>query len=182
MIVSAARLGLPLAALLLAVSTGTAAPALAAAAGGESATEAVPSKDWPFDGLLQVLSVNDPGKCNGNGTGDEFRSVYRPVYDGTDSHPAAITVIGHRSAFLLYDKAGTNKTLNGSGTYGRDAIWSRGYSASTPSAGTYTLTVKPNTSSANTATTVLITGTITNWWSNTGCTATIRGVYQRRED
>ena len=147
--------------------------------GAEAAgTTSVPSTKWPFDGLLEITAVNSASKCSVT-AGDIFISVYRPKYDSTDTKPAGLTVMSKRNGFVMQDKSAGQK-FSGGGSYDVSGISSRGYSYSKTGAGNYSLVVTTDTASFATMKTVSITGTITNFWSDTGCTATIRGVYQRR--
>lgn len=137
----------------------------------------VPSTGWPYDGMIEITNTAGTG-CS-VAKGDIYFSVYRPKYDSTDTKSAGLTVNGKRNGFVMVDKS-TGQKFSGSGNYDVSGISSRGYPYTQTNAGSYALTVKFDTNVHTTAKTVIISGTISNFWTDTGCTATVTGVYQRR--
>lgn len=157
-----------------------AGPAIAGSStetGNLEASASVPTTGWPYDGMIEITAI--AGTSCSVAKGDIFYSVYRPKYDGTDNKSAGLSILSKRSGFIMTDKS-TGQKFSGSGAYDIGGIGSRGTFYSTTNAGNYNLTVKFDTGVHTTAATVIITGTVTNFWTDSGCTATIRGVYQRR--
>lgn len=142
------------------------------------APSTVPSSGWPFDGLLEIQAVNSTSACS-VAVGDVYTSIYRPKYDTTDTHAAGLSVISKRNGFVIQDKSAGQK-FAGYGRYDISGISSRGYPYSKTNYSSYNLAVKFDTTNFQNAQIVIVKGKINDFWTDTGCTVTVRGVYQRR--
>jgi hypothetical protein len=118
--------------------------------------------------------------------GQLLTSVYRArLHPGTEQK-AALSMYSPRSALIIIDQSGTHNTLASTTAVPYDGFHFSDR-AKVPQnsefyTGNFKFAVKPVPTGAITATTtqVTVTGTITNFFSTPGCTATIEGSYFRR--
>jgi hypothetical protein len=103
--------------------------------------------------------------------GDFYRSVYRPnIAPPPDSQAKeALSLVGTRNAFIL---EATGKTLRGKASANTLVIFSRAEVGSSTT--TVDLKITPTKITPSTPS-VEITGTINNYFDNTGCNITVVG-------
>jgi hypothetical protein len=119
------------------------------------------------------------GGAGGTAPGDTYVSIFRPKIAVTDS-PSYLSFVLLRAALTQQNTSeSTVHQMNGSGNYTGFGIGSRaGFGQYT---GTYNLAITPATITASTPS-VMIDGTITNFFNTTGCNVTFEGAYVARID
>jgi hypothetical protein len=120
--------------------------------------------------------------CSGAGgtaPGDTHVSIFRPKIASNDT-PTFLSFVFVRGALTQENiSEDTVHQMNGSGSYGGFAIGPRAGVVSYT--GKYKLTLTPAIITAATPS-VIIDGTITNFFNTTGCNVTFEGVYVHRID
>ncbi len=142
--------------------------------GVASAHAQTPPPAW--QGSVTITKLAGGAACDNVGVsvGSLAVSIYRPHF--TTGGPAGLAILTLRSGAVILDNTGTHTTLNGTTTYDGYALTGRA-SVSVYN-GTSNFTVKPGPANLKPTTKqVTITGTISNFFDNTGCTATIEGSY-----
>ena len=134
-----------------------------------------------WEGFLTVTSST--AQCSGvggTGVGSTNVSMYRPKIKSTDTN-TFLSLIQTRAAIAFQNSSETTiKQMNGSGNYGGSGINGRGKAFSyTATYSNFKVTPSPVTAST---TNVMITGTINNMWSVTGCNVTFKSTYTKRID
>jgi hypothetical protein len=142
-----------------------------------SATGAAPQA---WEGYATVTAST--ARCSGlAGTtpGDTQVSIFRPKIASTDL-PTFLSFVFLRAAVTQENMSESIvHQMNGSGNYTGFAIGARaGFAQYT---GTYNLTITPAPITAATPS-LMINGTITNYFNTTGCNVTFEGAYVQRID
>jgi hypothetical protein len=121
-------------------------------------------------------------QCSGVGgttPGDTHVSIFRPKIASTDL-PTFLSFVFLRSALTQENTSeSTVQQMNGSGNYTGFSIGSR--AAFGQYTGTYNMTVTPAPVTALTPS-VMIDGTMTNYFNTAGCNVTFEGTYAQRID
>jgi len=145
--------------------------------GAQAATLAAWQGSATFTKLAPAASCANAGFS----AGDLAHSVYRAHLNSGEPN-AGISFIGSRGATIYFD-ASSIPDLGGNGNYNAFLIGGRATTTSggAPYTGTYKLKVTPATITATTKQ-VTVTGTITNFFNSTGCTATFEASYFLRPD
>ena len=133
-----------------------------------------------LEGFMTVTSSTGCSGIGRTGAGSTNVSMYRPKIKSTDTN-TFVSLIQTRAAIAFQNSSETTiKQMNGSGNYGGSGINGRGKAFSYT--GTYSnFKVTPSPVTAST-TNVMITGTINNMWSVTGCNVTFKATYTKRID
>ena len=133
-----------------------------------------------WEGFATVTAST--AQCSGVGgtaPGDTHVSIFRPKIATTDT-PSFLSFIFVRGAFTQENTSETTvHQMNGSGNYTGFAIGPR--AAFAQYTGTYNLTLTPAIITAATPS-VIIDGTLTNFYNVTGCNVTFEGAYVHRID
>ena len=132
-----------------------------------------------WEGFATVTASTGCSGVAGTAPGDTHVSIFRPKSASTDT-PTFLSFLFLRSAFTQENASeSTVHQMNGSGNYTGAAIGSR--AAFSQYTGTYNLTLTPATITAATPS-VIIYGTITNYFDAAGCSVTFEGAYVQRID
>jgi hypothetical protein len=146
-----------------------------------SATSAAPQA---WEGYATVTASTSQcsgagGGAGGTAPGDTYVSIFRPKIAVTDSASYLSFVLLRAALTQQNTSESTVHQMNGSGNYTGFGIGSRaGFGQYT---GTYNLAITPATITASTSS-VMIDGTITNFFNTTGCNVTFEGAYVARID
>jgi hypothetical protein len=142
--------------------------------GAASAHAQTPPAAW--QGSVTFVKTPSPACDNiGFSEGSLATSIYRANFSGSPPN-AGLSILGARGGTAIFDGDGTHPTL--AGTVPFNGVGLSGRATISQYTGTSKLVVTPKPSPL-TATTkqVTITGTITNFFNNPGCTVTIEGSY-----
>jgi hypothetical protein len=132
-----------------------------------------------WEGFATVTASTGCSGVAGATPGDTHVSIFRPKIASTDT-PTFLSFVFLRAALTQENASeSTVHQMNGSGNYTGFAIGSR--AAFSQYSGTYKLTLTPPTITAATPS-VIIDGTITNYFNATGCSVTFEGAYVQRID
>jgi len=147
------------------------------ATGAHAATLAA----WQGSVTIVKLAESSAGACStlGFSPGDLAHSIYRANLNAGEP-PSALSIVSSRAANIIF-QSGTDTKLNGAGTFKATYVGGRATTTAsfTPYTGSFKLKVTPSSPLATTNQ-VTVTGTIGNFFNNTGCTVTIEGSYFKR--
>lgn len=131
-----------------------------------------------------VTITNLSNQCSvGYTVGDLATSIYRPRLN-PDEPPSAVTMFSSRSAQIFFNaNTSTNDQMIGKGNYNGHYIGPRATTVPNSSqgafTGNYSFKIKPAAITEDT-TSITITGTVTNFFNQTGCRVDFVGAYQPR--
>ncbi len=147
---------------------------LLAAAAVVSAANPAQAYEPRYNWVGSVVIVGVTSACSGKwDVGTRVTSAFRPRLQASEDN-SAVTFTGFGVGGIFQTTSNTAQ-LNGAGNYNS---YTFGYSHVRPATatGTYKLVQSPATIAPKT-TFVTLSGTITNFFANAGCTVTIHGSY-----
>lgn len=146
------------------------------AIGGAASAE---EKRVVWQGEIMVTGVSPGCAASKDKVGDNYLSIFQPENNATITINTALNYLsfyGRRSAFSVRFSNLANGAPHNAikiGGHGGQSLAAKGILTN--------ISVSPPTVTATTPT-LVIDATVTNWFVQQGCTATIRGAYVRRVD
>jgi hypothetical protein len=145
-----------------------------------NANAAVHNPPIVWQGGAEIVALTSPACDNKDlRVGDLAHSVYRPRLDPAEPE-SALTLVFTRSG-QIYIRGGGTSTDQMNGTTNYQGWWFGNRAFGKGSAlGILKLKISPTPVLDTETRPIIISGTITNFYGIAGCTATIKGAYQRR--